>query len=212
MERRVTLKAGILLVLSSPSGAGKTTIVNALKQRDHHLIGSISVTTRSPRPGEMEGKDYYFKAPAQFETMVKKGEFLEHAQVFNHFYGTPISFVQEALARGKDVIFDIDWQGKQQIEKKMPHHLVSVFILPPSLQELEHRLRARKQDDEEVINKRMHQAKDEISHWCEYDYVFVNDNVEASIAKAQAILEAERTKRVRQEDQLKQLIQFHFSK
>ena len=188
-----------MLVLSSPSGAGKTTISRALLERDPHLIMSVSCTTRPMRPGEIEGKDYRFSDKSAFQAMIDKDEFLEHAFVFGHHYGTPRGPVEEALAQGTDVLFDIDWQGTQQLARNARPDLVSIFILPPSTDVLEDRLRRRAQDPEEVVRARMAKAADEMSHYAEYDYVLVNDDVERNVAKVQQIIAAERLRRHRQE-------------
>lgn len=191
-------RRGLMLVLSSPSGAGKSTISRALLERDEHLTMSVSVTTRPPRPGEVDGVHYFFRPVEDVRQMVEDGQLLEHARVFDNYYGTPRGPVENALAAGRDVLFDIDWQGTQQLEQNARQDLVSVFILPPSIAELERRLRGRAQDSEEVVQKRMSKASDEMSHWPEYDYVIVNSDVEQSIAAVQSILQAERLKRVRQ--------------
>lgn len=190
-------RRGLLFILSSPSGAGKTTITRALLERDPQLSVSISVTTRPPRPGEVDGKDYRFVSKDEFDSMVAGNELLEHAKVFGNYYGTPLGPVEEALANSQDIIFDIDWQGTQQLKQKLVNDLVTVFILPPSKEELERRLRSRQQDGEDVIRERMKKASDEISHYPEYDYVIINRDLEHSIARARAILEAERCKRRR---------------
>jgi len=187
-----------MLVLSSPSGAGKTTLSRRLLQRDPGVEMSVSVTTRSPRPGETEGRDYHFIDPARFDAMVAQGDLLESAQVFDHRYGTPRGPVEAALAQGRDVLFDIDWQGTQQLREKASNDLVSVFILPPSVPELERRLHTRAQDSDDVIRRRMMKASDEMSHWAEYDYVVVNKDLDDAFAKVQTILSAERAKRQRQ--------------
>lgn len=187
-----------MLVLSSPSGAGKTTISRALLKADNNLVLSVSATTRSPRPGESDGVDYYFVSVAQFQRMKSDGEFLENARVFDNFYGTPRVHVEKQLSAGHDVLFDIDWQGTQQLRENARDDLVSVFILPPSLAELEHRLRGRAQDTDAVVRKRMARASDEMSHWPEYDYVVVNTDIDNSISQVQTILAAERLKRARQ--------------
>ncbi|WP_025898553.1 guanylate kinase [Sneathiella glossodoripedis] len=192
IERR-----GLMLVLSSPSGAGKTTISRALLAEDDNLSMSVSATTRKPRPGEVEGKDYFFMEPVDFNLLVNKGELLEHAKVFDNYYGTPAAPVREALAAGKDILFDIDWQGTQQLAQKAGDDLVSVFVLPPSTQALEKRLKSRAQDSDEVVARRMSKASEEISHWREYDYVVVNDDVNRCIAEVKAILQAERVRRNR---------------
>jgi guanylate kinase len=191
-------RRGLMLVLSSPSGAGKTTISRDILDREPNLTMSISATTRSKRPGEVAGSDYFFVDTETFNLMINRGEFLEHAQVFGHYYGTPRGPVEEALAAGRDVLFDIDWQGTQQLMENARNDLVTVFILPPSTRELERRLRARAQDPDDVVAKRMSHAPDEMSHWPEYDYVIVNHEIAASVASVQAILTAERLKRERQ--------------
>ena len=187
-----------MLVMSSPSGAGKTSISRELLRRDDRLTLSVSVTTRAPRPAEVEGRDYYFVTQERFDHMVKAGELLEHARVFDHNYGTPRAAVEAALSGGKDVLFDVDWQGTQQIAENAPNDLVRVFILPPSMAELERRLRSRAQDSEEVVRGRMARAAQEMSHWAEYDYVIVNTDLERSVAQVHGILDAERLRRFRQ--------------
>ncbi|MSO84646.1 MAG: guanylate kinase [Rhodospirillales bacterium] len=191
-------RRGLMLVLSSPSGAGKTTISRELLRRESDLVMSTSATTRPARPGEVDGRDYFFKSVAEFETMVEKGEFLEHARVFDNFYGTPRAPVEAALKSGHDVLFDVDWQGTQKLKESARADLASVFILPPSLAELEQRLRTRAQDPPEVVRSRMARAAAEMSHWAEYDYIVVNVDVESSIARVRAILAAERLRRDRQ--------------
>ena len=191
-------RRGLMLVLSSPSGAGKTTLSRKLLDGDGAIAMSVSVTTRAPRKGEKEGKDYFFVSAGMFEGMVKSGSFLEHATVFGNRYGTPKEPVMLALAKGKDVLFDIDWQGTQQLRQQAGDDLVSIFVLPPSHKELERRLRARAQDAEAVVAARMGRANHEISHWAEYDYVVVNDDVGRAIAKIRTILAAERLRRARQ--------------
>ena len=191
-------RRGLMLVLSSPSGAGKTSIARALLATEPDLRISISVTTRQPRPGEEHGKDYYFVSEAEYQRMVKGRELLEHARVFDNYYGTPRQKVEEQLAAGHDVLFDIDWQGTQQLKASARDDLVSIFILPPSIEELEKRLRGRAQDSEEVMRKRMSRAADEMSHWAEYDYGVVNFELEKSITQVKAILTAERLRRTRQ--------------
>lgn len=193
----VVARRGLLLVLSSPSGAGKTTLSRRLLASDGNLELSISVTTRKPRPGERDGRDYHFIDEAEFVRRRDAGELLEWARVFDHLYGTPRLPVEETLARGSDVLFDIDWQGAQQLQEKLPLDLVRVFVLPPSAKVLEQRLRARAQDDEATVTRRMADAAAEISHWAEYDYVVVNADLEASVAGLRAILTAERLKRER---------------
>ena len=187
-----------MLVLSSPSGAGKSTISRALLNRDPDISMSVSVTTRPMRPGETEGEDYIFVDQEKFKQMAVAGEFLEHATVFENSYGTPKGPVEEILKQGRDVLFDVDWQGTQQLAENARKDLVSVFILPPSVNELGKRLQNRAQDSEEVVQKRMARAASEMSHWAEYDYVIVNEDVEASVARVEAILVAERLKRDRQ--------------
>lgn len=190
-------RRGLMFVLSSPSGAGKTTITRALLKNNADLEISISATTRQRRPGEVDGQDYYFVDIPEFNAMVENGEMLEHAKVFGNYYGTPRQPVEEALGRGHDVIFDIDWQGTQQLREIARDDLVTVFILPPNAKELERRLRARNQDPEETIRQRMGKASDEMTHYSEYDYVLINNNVEHAINQAQHILDSERLKRHR---------------
>ncbi len=191
-------RRGIMIVLSSPSGAGKTTIANKLIELESDIVPSISVTTRSPRPGEVEGRDYVFVSRSQFNDMVNRGELLENAEVFGHCYGTPKQQVLDTLSAGKDMIFDIDWQGTQQLAQLARTDLVSIFILPPSTQELERRLRVRAQDDDQVVERRMADAANEMSHWAEYDYVIINRELPTSVEHVQAILTAERLRRTRQ--------------
>ena len=191
-------RQGLCFVLSSPSGAGKTTISRKMLETDPELTMSVSCTTRAPRPGEVDGKDYFFVSKEKFKEMVNNNEFLEYAEVFGNFYGTPIKFVQDTLTSGKDVVFDIDWQGTRQLAEKMPENIVSVFILPPSMEELEKRLKQRAQDDEEVVRKRMKKASREISHWNEYHYVIVNTDLDKAMTAVENILRAERLKRKRQ--------------
>jgi guanylate kinase len=190
-------RKGLMLVLSSPSGAGKTTISRKLLEAEPELNMSISVTTRTMRPAEINGVDYHFVDHSKFDGMVAAGEFLEHAEVFGNKYGTPAAPVRKTIMQGGDVLFDIDWQGTEQLEKTAADDVVSVFILPPNMIELEERLRKRAQDPEEVIQKRMSKAAHEISHWNVYDYVIINHNVDESVAHVQSILYAERQKRER---------------
>jgi len=197
MANEIT-RRGLLLVLSSPSGAGKTTITRLLIERDPTLAISVSVTTRAPRAGEIDGKHYRFIDAAEFERMVAAGELLEHAVVFGNRYGTPRAPVEATLASGSDIISDIDWQGTQQLKESVRSDLVSVFVLPPSMAALRKRLESRAQDSREVVCQRMAKSADEMSHWPEYDYVIVNHELGESVDQAQAILTAERLKRERQ--------------
>ena len=190
-------RRGLMLVLSSPSGAGKTTLSRRLLDSDPEIDMSVSATTRKPRPGEVNGKDYFFLSTEDFGIMRNKREILESAKVFGNYYGTPRKPVEDALARGRDVLFDIDWQGTQQLDESAPEDLVKVFILPPSAQELEKRLERRAQDPSDVVAARMEKASDEISHYQEYEYIVVNDDVDRAFAALQAILRAERLKRRR---------------
>lgn len=197
MDAEPIHRRGLMLVLSSPSGAGKSTIAKEILARDKNIAMSVSMTTRPKRPGEVAGRDYHFVDKADFNLMVNRREFLEYAKVFDNYYGTPSEPVQEALAGGRDVLFDIDWQGTQQIAEQARDDLVSVFILPPSTAELERRLKQRAQDSLEVVARRMSKASDEMSHYAEYDYVLVNQDIEQSVARAMAILTAERLRRER---------------
>jgi guanylate kinase len=191
-------RRGVMLVLSSPSGAGKTTLSRRLLDMDPSVELSVSVTTRPKRSAEIEGRDYHFIDRARFDGMVKNGELLEWAEVFDHCYGTPRAPVQTALAAGRDVLFDIDWQGTQQLRERARSDLVSVFVLPPSVAELERRLKARALDTDDVIHRRMTKAADEMSHWAEYDYVVINHDLDRAFGEVRAILAAERLKRERQ--------------
>jgi len=193
-------RRGLLIVLSSPSGAGKSTISRMLLDADKDVTMSVSATTRPMRPGEKDGIDYHFVDDAEFEEMVAEGDFVEWAPVFGYHYGTPKAPVKAALRNGSDILFDIDWQGTQQLEAAMGEDLVSIFLLPPSMAELERRLRARATDSEKVIAERMSRASAEISHWPEYEYVLVNRDTDECLRKVQAIVAAERLKKVRQTD------------
>ena len=186
-----------MLVLSSPSGAGKTTLARRLLESDSNIVMSVSATTRPKRPNEIEGRDYFFVEADAFECMVGNGDFFEHAIVFDHQYGTPKKPVMDALAQGRDVLFDIDWQGTQKLKERAREDLVSIFVLPPSHEELERRLRERAQDSDDVVTRRMAKAASEISHWPEYDYVIVNDDLARAHSKVVSILEAERARRTR---------------
>ena len=191
-------RRGLMLVVSSPSGAGKTTLTRELVRRDGAIALSISVTTRPRRPGEEDGVHYRFIDDAAFDRMVAEGDLLEHAVVYGHRYGTPRAAVEQALAQGRDVLFDIDWQGAQQLRASAAEDVVGVFILPPSVPELERRLRTRAQDSEEVVRHRLAQVANDVTHWPEYDYVIVNRDREASSQALHAILTAERLRRRRQ--------------
>ncbi len=197
----MTRRRGLLLILSSPSGAGKSTLTRRLMEWDPAIRFSVSATTRAPRPGEIDGRDYYFRDRATFEQMVATGDMLEHAEVFGNFYGSPRAPVQAAMDAGRDTVFDIDWQGGQQIRNSsLGRDVVSVFVLPPSIAELERRLRGRGQDSAAVIAGRMAKSRDEISHWAEYDYVIVNTDLDAAFNDLVTILQAERKRRDRQPD------------
>ena len=198
MQDQLIQRRGLMLAVSSPSGAGKTTLARALLKSDAGLSMSVSATMRTKRPGETEGQDYYFIDREEFGIRANQGYFLEHARVFDHHYGTPRGPVEEALAAGRDMLFDIDWQGTQQIYEKARDDLVRLFILPPSVMELEKRLRARAQDSDEIVARRMREASAEMSHWQEYDYVIVNQDIDQTFEQAKAILAAERLKRDRQ--------------
>ena len=197
-----TLKRrGVMLVLASPPGGGKTTVTRAIAETDPQTVISVSATTRSMRPGEVDGKHYYFVSREKFEEMIGADQMLEHALVYNnYFYGTPKEPVEQALAEGRDVLFDIDWQGNQTLAAVAPEDVVSVFLLPPSWQTLADRLHGRKQDSEEEITRRLGKAQDEISHYGEFDYVIVNNDLDATIAQVQSILAAERSRRQRLTD------------
>ncbi len=193
------MRKGLLLILSSPSGAGKSTLARRLMEWDPKMRFSVSATTRAPRPGEQDGREYHFRSRAEFEAMVATGQMLEHAEVFGNLYGSPRAPVEQAMAEGRDTVFDIDWQGGQQIKSSaLGRDTVSVFVLPPTIAELDRRLRARAQDSEAVIAGRMARSRDEISHWAEYDYVLVNDDLDSTYNRLRGILEAERQRRDRQ--------------
>jgi guanylate kinase len=192
-------RKGLLLILSSPSGAGKSTLTRMLMAWDPTMRFSVSATTRPPRPGEQDGREYFFRARAEFETMVETGQMLEHAEVFGNLYGTPRAPVEANMRDGCDTVFDIDWQGGQQIRNSaLGRDVVSVFVLPPSIAELDRRLRSRGQDSDAVIAGRMEKSRDEISHWAEYDYVLVNAELDATFDRLRTILTAERLRRDRQ--------------
>jgi guanylate kinase len=197
----ITLRRrGVMLIVSSPSGAGKTTISRLLLEREKGLTMSVSATTRPRRPSEVSGRDYHFIDRGEYDRMVERAEFLEHAEVFGNGYGTPRAPVEKALAEGRDILFDIDWQGTRQMAESARTDMVSVFILPPSYAELERRLRTRAQDSDEAVARRMAKAADEMSHWQEYDYIITNLDVEVSVNAVQSILTAERHRRERQLD------------
>jgi guanylate kinase len=188
---------GIMLILSSPSGAGKSSLAKALVQLDRNTKLSVSATTRPMRPGEMDGQDYHFIPREKFDGLIKQDSFLEYATVFDHHYGTLTSEVEKYIALGRDVVFDVDWQGAASLRKKKPENVVSIYILPPSLSELKTRLATRRQDDDETIAARMSQAEEEISHYPEYDYIVINDKFDEALLQVQSILSAERSKRTR---------------
>ncbi len=194
-------RRGLLIILSSPSGAGKSTLARRLRAWDPEIAFSVSATTRAARPGEVDGADYHFIDEGRFKAMVAAGEMLEHAHVFGNFYGSPKPPVEEAIGRGCDVLFDIDWQGAQQIRNSvLGQHTLSIFLLPPSIAELRRRLEGRGQDDESVISKRMQRSWDEISHWDGYDFVLVNDDLDATEARLKTIVEATRLRRLQRPD------------
>lgn len=198
MSNEKIKRRGLLLVLSSPSGAGKSTLSRSLLEKDDNINLSVSMTTREPRPGEIDGVHYNFTSQDEFDALVAADGFLEYATVFENSYGTPAEPVEAALLDGKDVLFDIDWQGTQQLNQRIGADLVRIFILPPSKEELLNRLKSRAQDSDEVVAKRMAKANSEISHWAEYDYVIINDDLKAAEAELFTILNAERMKRARQ--------------
>lgn len=191
-------RRGVCLVISAPSGAGKSTIANALRASEPQLLHSVSVTTRQPRPGETDGVHYHFRTMERFTQMAEAGELLEWATVFGRGYGTPRAPVEQALAEGRDMVFDIDWQGHRQIRKALPDDVIGLFVLPPSIEELERRLHGRGSDEKEEIERRMQAARDEISHWNEFDHVIVNADLDTAIAQARAVLVAARLERHRQ--------------
>ena len=192
-------RRGLLIILSSPSGAGKSTLAKRLRDWDPEIRFSVSATTRAPRPGEVDGKDYHFVTEDAFKRMVHERKMLEHAHVFGNFYGSPLGPVHDAIESGCDVLFDIDWQGAQQIQKSaLSSSVLSIFLLPPSIAELRHRLESRGQDSADVISKRMLKSWDEISHWGYYDYVLVNDDLDATEEKLKTIISAERMRRIQQ--------------
>ncbi|WP_109311507.1 guanylate kinase [Ruegeria sp. AU67] len=192
-------RRGLLIILSSPSGAGKSTLAKRLMQWDSELEFSVSATTRAPRSGEQEGREYYFLSEDAFRQQVSEGQMLEHAHVFGNFYGSPAGPVRESINSGKDVLFDVDWQGEVQIRNSdLGKHALSIFILPPSIPELRRRLESRGQDSEDVIAKRMLKSWDEISHWGYYDYVLINDDLDATEEKLKTIVSAERMRRIQQ--------------
>ena len=191
-------RRGLMVVLSSPSGAGKTTLTRKLLADHPDMAMSVSATTRPPRPGEVEGKDYFFIDKTRFGELEAAGEFLEHAKVFDNYYATPRGPVEEALSQGQDVVFDIDWQGAQQLTQAAADDLVKIFILPPNMRELEQRLRTRAQDSDSVIVKRMSKSEAEISHWAEYDYVIVNEDLSTALDELKTIVKSERMRRRRQ--------------
>ena len=198
LEKKIKDKKGLMLVLSSPSGAGKTSLCKKLLKLDKNLVMSISATTRPKRNSEINGKDYYFISEQRFHSEKKKGNFIETANVFGYYYGTPKNYVEKKLDKGTDVIFDIDWQGSQKLADYSKSDLVSIFILPPNTSELRERLKKRNEDSLRTVNKRMNQAKSEISHWIEYDYVLINSDLDKCTKKIYSILQVERLKRKRQ--------------
>ena len=201
MSNKTMARRGLLIILSSPSGAGKSTLAKRLLAWDIGMRFSISATTRAPRPGEEHGREYYFHTREEFIQMVDRGEMLEHAEVFGNFYGSPKGPVESAINGGQDVLFDVDWQGGQQVRNSaLGKHVLSIFILPPSIPELERRLISRGQDSKDVIDNRMAKSRDEISHWPEYDYVLVNDDLEATEDRLKTIISAERLRLTQQPD------------
>ncbi|WP_439560126.1 guanylate kinase [Roseinatronobacter sp.] len=192
-------RRGLLIILSSPSGAGKSTLAKRLMLWDPSIRFSVSATTRAPRPGEVDGREYYFRSREEFTAMIASGDMLEHAEVFGNYYGSPKGPVEQAMSEGRDTLFDIDWQGGQQVRNSsLGKDVISIFVLPPSIAELESRLRGRAQDSDDVIAGRMQKSRDEISHWAEYDYVLVNDDLDQTEQALCRIIEAERQRRDRQ--------------
>lgn len=199
MQNRLETRRGLLIILSSPSGAGKSTLSKRLREWDPTIAFSVSATTRAPRPGEVDGEDYHFMSEDEFKRSVAEDGMLEHAHVFGNFYGSPRGPVQTAIDAGKDVLFDIDWQGAQQIRNSaLGQHTLSIFILPPSIKELRRRLETRNQDSAETISKRMQKSWDEISHWGSYDHVLINDDLDQTEAELKKIVDATRLKRIQQ--------------
>lgn len=198
IKKKIKDKKGLMLVLSSPSGAGKTSLCKKLLKIDKNLVMSISATTRPKRNSEINGKDYYFISEQRFRSEKKRGNFIETANVFGHYYGTPKNYVEKKLENGTDVIFDIDWQGSQKLADYSKSDLVSIFILPPNTSELRDRLKKRNEDSLRTVNKRMNEARSEISHWIEYDYVLINSDLEKCTKRIYSILQVERLKRKRQ--------------
>ncbi len=197
----MTNRRGLLIILSSPSGAGKSTLSRRVLEDDPEVVFSVSATTRPPRPGEIDGTDYFFKSRDEFEALVNSGGMLEHAEVFGNYYGTPLDPVVRSIESGRDVLFDVDWQGGQQIRNSaLKESVVSIFILPPSIASLEERLKKRGQDSDEVVQSRMSQSRSEISHWAEYDYVLINDDLDRAEEELRSILIAERLRRDRRPD------------
>ena len=193
MEKLSLSEKGVLVILSSPSGAGKTSIARALVEENKNFLFSVSATTRKSRPGEVNGREYHFLTVDEFRERINDGQFLEHAKVFGNLYGTPLQPVMESIDNGKDLIFDVDWQGSQQIKNSnLGKYVLSIFILPPSIEELESRLKLRNQDSDDVISSRMAKSVEEISHWPEYDYVVVNDDIDQTEEKLKIIITAER--------------------
>ncbi len=206
----MTLRRGLLIILSSPSGAGKSTLAGKLRAWDDSIRFSISATTRAARPGEVDGREYHFVSEPKFKQMVAAGDMLEHAHVFGNFYGSPRAPVEEAIHAGQDILFDIDWQGAQQIANSaLAPHVLSIFLLPPSITELHRRLVARAQDSEAVVARRMAKSWDEISHWDAYDHVLVNDDLDTTEAQLRTIIEATRLRRIQQPNLTEVVRQLH---